>query len=415
MKSLVRKAILLSLPVAFGLIVTGAFRLEARITEKNIRFVEYPGFPGAHSTWRSIGYSTTHEKVFIGVTNHRDKVGLYEFDVIRDKMRLVGFLPELANLRDFQWQGKVHSEIVEGPHGCMYFSTDGGESREEYLMNHPHGYQGGYIFKWDPAKERLTNLGLGLKYDSIKDIALDRIGGLIYGVSYPQVHFLLWDPGNNIFRDLGRVGSDHVPRCIFSDRWGNGYYVDWRQRLVKYERDSGQLLFSRDSIPAFPGTPAGRIITGVPTYAKDSENGVIYLITYGNMVCAFRPQRRGIGSVEALGATYDMETLPPRGYSPNSGFASNGKLYYFIGGHGQYVARDTTLLMEFDPLTREKQIVLRFPIDVVSEVTGCDVKDDRGNLYFAGRRRSLQAENMGESGASRPFMIIFNPTREIAP
>ncbi len=125
MKSLVRKAILLSLPVAFGLIVTGAFRLEARITEKNIRFVEYPGFPGAHSTWRSIGYSTTHEKVFIGVTNHRDKVGLYEFDVIRDKMRLVGFLPELANLRDFQWQGKVHSEIVEGPHGCMYFSTDG--------------------------------------------------------------------------------------------------------------------------------------------------------------------------------------------------------------------------------------------------------------------------------------------------
>ena len=58
--------------------------------------------------------------------------------------------------------------------------------------------------------------------------------------------------------------------------------------------------------------------------------------------------------------------------------------------------------------------MLRFPVNVVSEVTGCDVKDDWGNLYFAGRRESREAENVGESGASRPFMIIFNPGKEIS-
>ena len=112
------------------------------INEKNLRFVDYPDFPDAHSTWGSIGYSSTHGKVFIGVTNHRDREGLYEYDVRTKTMRLCGFIDELGNLRDFQWQGKIHSKIVEGPDGAMYFSTDGGESREEYLMNHPRGMEG---------------------------------------------------------------------------------------------------------------------------------------------------------------------------------------------------------------------------------------------------------------------------------
>jgi len=390
-----------------------AFPLQGQITGKNIRFVEYHGFPEAHSTWKSIGYSSRHGKVFIGVTDHRGKVGLYEYDAAKARMRLCGFLHELANLRTYQWQGKIHSEIIEGPDGCMYFSTDGGESREEYLMNHPHGYNGGYFFKWDPALERLINLGKGLRFDSVKDIAVDRVSGLIYGVSYPQVHFLVYDPRSNDLRDLGRLGSAHVPRTVFSDRWGNGYYVDWRQRLVKYERESGRLLVSADSLPAFDGTTAPVIVTGVPTYAVDRGSGVIYLITYGNMICAFRPQRLGIGPVTALGPTYETPAMPPPGYSPNSAFAQNGKLYYFIGGHGKYVVRDTTLLMEFDPAAKTRRAVLKFPIDVISEVTGADVKDEQGNLYFAGRRRSLTAVEMGESGASRPFMIIFNPERKV--
>ncbi len=33
----------------------------------------------------------------------------------------------------------------------MYFTTDGGESREEYFMNHPDGYSGGFFMKWNPG------------------------------------------------------------------------------------------------------------------------------------------------------------------------------------------------------------------------------------------------------------------------
>jgi len=410
-----RKIVTFAALVLFGWLFGGSSDCLAEITARNIRFLDYPDFPEAHSTWGSIGYSSKHKKVFIGVTNHRDRVGLFEYNTASEKMRLCGFIPQLANLRDYQWQGKVHSQIVEGPDGAMYFTTDGGESREEYLMEHPHGYSGGFFMKWDPESEHLTNLGIGIQYESIKDLAVDQATGRICAVSYPQVHFLVYDPRKNDLRDLGRLGSDHVPRVIFSDWWNNVYYVDWRQRLVKYEPGADQLIFGRESLPVFPGTPGDYVIVGITAYGRDPKAAVIYLVTYGAKMLAFHPAREGIGAIEDLGGIFDGSQRPPWNYyCPNLALGKNGKLYYFIGGHGMYAVQgENIVLMEFDPQTRAKKVVLTFPLSVISEVTGSDVKDDQGNLYFAGRRSDPQAERRGESGASRPFMIILNPGKEI--
>ena len=234
-------------------------------------------------------------------------------------------------------------------------------------------------------------------------------------MSYPQVHFLTYDPSRNILRDLGRLGSDHVPRVMFSDWWGNVYYPDWRQRLVKFELSSERLTFSEESLPFFPGTPGDSIVTGVTAYAVDRDAQVIYLVTYGAKVLAFHPQRDGIGAVEDLGGLFDDPARPAWDYyCPNLSLGSNGRLYYFIGGHGRYAGlEERILLMEFDPATRRKRIALTFPINQIGEVTGSDVRDRDGTLYFAGRREDRSAEARGESGSSRPFMIIFNPERAL--
>ena len=402
-----------------GLLAAGALvccaATSAEIGEKNIRFVQYPEFPEAHSTWGSIGYSSASNRVYVGVTNHRDRVGLFEYDIAAGKMSLCGFVPDLAHLRDYQWQGKVHSQIVEGPDGAMYFTTDGGESREEFLMENPHGYSGGFLFRWDPAARRLTNLGVPMQYESIKDLAIDQQSGKILMVSYPQVRLLLFDPKTNDVRDLGRVGSDHVPRVIFRDWWSNIYYVDWRQRLIKWESGSEKLLFARDNLPEFPGTTGEQVVTGVTAYAVDKPNGVIYLVTYGSKILAFHPQKEGIGRVDDLGGIFDAPGQKPNSYyCPNLALGRNGKLYYFIGGHGMYaVGGQNVGLMEFDPKTKTRRIVSTFPTKVISEVTGSDVRDRQGNLYFAGRKDDRTAARMGESGASRPFMIMFNPEKEL--
>jgi hypothetical protein len=328
-------------------------------------------------------------------------------------MRLVGFLPEMANLRAFQWQGKIHSQMTEGPDGATYFSGDGGEVRHLYLMDHPRGYGGSFLFKWDPGTERLTSLGMALPYESVKDMVVERVSGLVYGTTFPQVHFLVYDPKTNDLHDLGRLGSGHVPRVVFTDRWGNGYYVDWRQRLVKYERETGRLVFARESLPAFPGTPGHSIITGVTAYATDEATGTIYLITFGARIVAFRPTQRGMGAVEDLGGIYDSDKPPYDYYCPNLAYARNGKLYYFIGGHEWYAIPGRLVLMELDPRTRRKRRLLSWPVSEVTEVTGSDVKDEQGNLYFAARRDDAEAEKRGESGASRPFLVVFNPGKAL--
>lgn len=385
------------------------------ITERNITFIEYPDFPEAHSTWNDIGYNAKYNTVYAGVTNHTDKIGLYEYNPSKNDMQLKGFISDLAHLRTFQWQGKIHSKIVAGSDGSMYFATDGGESREEYLMNNPQGYAGGFFMKWDPAKNKLSNLGMGLQYESIKDMDIDPETGKLYAISYPQVHFLVYDPAKNNLRDLGRLGSTHVPRVMFTDRWGNCYYVDWRQRLVKYEKSLDKLVFAKESLPAFPGTPGSKIVTGITAYAKDEQNQVIYFLTYGAKVIAFHPQKNGIGKVEDLGGVADTGKGKPWGpYVPNLNIGNNGKLYYIVGGHGNYVKENRTVLMEFDPATHKSRIILDYSLNVISEATGSDTKDKDGNLYFLGRKYSKKGSNQGEEDSgSAPFLIKFNPEKEV--
>jgi len=394
-------------------VATGA-SAGAPITERNLRFLEYPGFPEAHSSWGSIGYSARHNKVFVGVTDHRERNALYEYDVAAKTLRLLGFVAEMAGLRGFQWQGKIHTYLVEGPDGAMYFGTDGGNSRQDLLLDHPHGYGGGFFFRWDPASERLTNLGMALRYESLKNIAVDGVSGRLYGVTYPQAHLVILDPAKNHLRDLGRLMAFHVPRTLFTDWWGNAYYVDWRQRLVKVEQDTGRLVFAREALPAFPGTPGNFLTTGITAFASDQASGVIYLTTYSSKVLAFRPQRRGIGSVSDLGGVYDGTKAPWDYWCRNLALGRNGKLYYFVGGHDRYTERgDKVLMMEMDPATRTKRLLLTFPLDVLLDVPGRGVRDEEGNIYFAARKRDPGARATGESGSSIPQLMIFNPEREL--
>jgi len=395
---------------------------KKQISEKDIRFIEYPGFPEGSSAWDDIGYNPKDNSVYVGITNHRDKVGLYQYDPMRDSMSLKGFIGDLGYLRHFQWQAKIHTKIIAGKDGSMYFATDGGESREEFLMDHPRGYAGGFFMKWNPAEERLTNLGMGLQYESIKDIDIDPETGKIYAISYPQVHFLIYDPKTNDLRDLGRLGSAHVPRMMTTDQWGNCYYVDWRQRLVKYEKKSDKLLFSEESLPAFPGTPGGYIITGITAFAKDEMKGVIYFITYGAKVIAFHPQEKGIGRFEDLGGVIDDIPGKERWnyYVPNLNVGNNGKLYYIIGGHGMYVKKNRSVLMEFDPETGKSRILFEYAPTELVEATGSNTKDKEGNLYFSGKREidrndKNEKNNLSESGdkPTVPFLIKFNPDKNV--
>lgn len=390
------------------------------IDRENMQFIYYPDFPDGNSTWGDIGYSPKSNSVWVGVTNHRNKIGLYEYKSDSLKITRKGWVADMAFLRPYQWQGKVHTKICTDQNGDIYFGTDGGESREEFIMNNPKGYFGGFLLKYSPGTGTMTNFGMIMPWESIKDIDIDPWSGMLYAITYPQVHFIVFDPSTNKVQDLGRLGSAHVPRVMFTDRWGNAYYVDWRQRLVKYEKSEGKLIFAPESLPAFEGTPGYKIITGITAFAKDTVNNVIYLLTYGAKILAFYPREHGIGKVDDLGSAYD-NTDPLWGpYVPNLNMGNNGKLYYFAGGHGNFIQKDKTLFIEMNPKTGERKILFAFPTSELSEATGSGVKDKDGNLYFAARKMVPKSEVMKPNqhgldegdAVSVPFLVKFNPEKK---
>lgn len=396
------------------------FSLSAQsqqITRDNFAFIAYPGFPEQSSTWDDIGYDATNNVVYIGVTNHKDNQGWYAYDVAKQKMELLGFIRDMTGLREQQWQGKVHTKIVEGPDGNMYFGTDGGESRQEYLMNHPHGYHGGFFMKWDPATGTmriLSKVPADLRYESIKDVCVDKETGIVYGISYPQVHFIKYDPSTNEMRDLGRLGSAHVPRVMFTDKWGNVYYMDWRQRLVKYDKGEDRFFFAKTGIPRFPDQPGQTTVTGITAYAKDEVNNVIYFAVYNGMIAAIHPQKTGMGKIDTLGRLvpekyYDSGIPPWHAYTPDMAVGKNGKVYYFSGSEGRYVQKGKCLFMEYDPETGKKQLIYDFPTSEVAIVSGSNTTDKEGNMYFAAFK------NVKVNGHSKsvPFMIKFNPLHKV--
>ena len=134
---IVLRVILFSICIIINIGVKGQ---ERGVTEKNIRFLDYPGFSGGSSTWGSIGYDPKYNTVYVGVTNHIDSLGLYGYNVSKNNMQLKGFVRDLTNLRSFQWQGKIHSKFIADPDGNMYFSTDGGDYRHLTFMDGSHGY-----------------------------------------------------------------------------------------------------------------------------------------------------------------------------------------------------------------------------------------------------------------------------------
>ena len=64
-------------------------------------------------------------------------------------------------------------------------------------------------------------------------------------------------------------------------------------------------------------------------------------------------------------------------------------------------------MVELDPKSGKRKVLFEYPVHVLSEVTGSDIKDREGNLYFAGRK------SIAGHDASAPFMIKFNPEKEI--
>jgi hypothetical protein len=389
------------------------------VTKANFKFVDYPDMANPNSSWGSICYSTATNKVIIGVTDHVSQVGIFEWDCSKKTMSRRNWVSQGGHLQWFQWQGKIHSQMVENrKDGWVYFGTDGGEGREEYYMDHANGYFGGFFMKYNPATFEIINLGNGRRYESIKEIGIDQVRQRLYGITYPATHFLIKDLATDSLIDKGSLNKAHVGRTLFTDDWGNAYYTDMRGGLIKYEPAADTLLWADDLLARDTAvTSVTAVRSGLRAWTRVPKTNEYFFITTWSRIFKLTAREKGLGKVEDLGhilePTKDIKLKDIVGVNcPNMAFHPNKKLYFIAGGHGNYIKDDSTLVIEVDPALRTKKIIYAVSTDVISEATGSNVVDREGNLYFAARREGA-VKSVGETIRGSAELIIFNPEKEI--
>ena len=223
----------------------------------------------------------THSNGFVyGATSGKTQSYLFFYNRFINKVRPLG---KIGN------DNGVHHTLLEGKDGKIYIGT--GRSIYEYvkltkefpieiegienqlwkdIKAHFEGYEGGHIYLYDPAtgdRVRYTNddsaplvdLGIPVNGNSIYATCMSGDSSIIYGLSYPDANFFIFDIASGKTRNLGDIFTHKVyggperhwrsvPRALYCHpETGHVYTSGDNGFLLRYlpEKDSLELTWMR--------------------------------------------------------------------------------------------------------------------------------------------------------------------------
>jgi hypothetical protein len=201
--------------------------------------IALPPLPGAVAIWGATGQDSRGH-IWLGVATTRIPVPsahLLEHDPMSgtttDRGNVVEELQRLGLLRPGEHQAKIHSKIVQGPDGCLYFASMDEEGENENGSHLPTW--GGHLWRLRLATGRWEHLGATAE-------ALIAVAGgdrFIYALGYFGHVLYQYDTKSGQMRRL-QVGSvdGHISRNFFSDSRGHVYVP----RLRAEPAAAGRLL-----------------------------------------------------------------------------------------------------------------------------------------------------------------------------
>jgi hypothetical protein len=156
---------------------------------------------------------------------------------------------------------------------------------------------------------------------------------LLYALSYPRDHFIVYDLKTRKRRDVGRIGSING-QALFLDRKHRVWTTNDYGHLVRYTPETDRLEISPESLPHNPVYQTGwhSVFYDV---APSPDRSCVYAVTWNPNPYMMRiwPDEGEWPRIENLGpATQGRDlTIPENMFKDHCGgltFAGDGKLYY---------------------------------------------------------------------------------------
>jgi outer membrane protein assembly factor BamB len=222
-------------------------------------------------------------------------------------------------------------------------------------------YPGGHLYRYNPASNRrvkladmdceLEDLGIPVANNSIYALTINPSGDEIYGITYPDGHFFIYNIQAKKFTDLGPIDDEvtfhgperdwrSLPRALICDDDGKVYTSGNNGVLKYYCPKAGKIKSTGLAIPSDDYLAHGFIDYAViDCFAKDC-NGLIYGGSSDGYLFSFDPEKNELIDFGKVRAARRMRCLL---------VAKDGKVYLMAG---ERMVSKPCQLYVFDPDTK---------------------------------------------------------------
>lgn len=353
---------------------------------------DYEGNPW--SQWGQ-GIALDDGRFYSAIGDHLGTDGnsyVYEYDPESNDLKLVGDILSYVDHVPGTWgYGKVHSQMVPGPCGEIYFSTYWGTSRG---LEFEGNYRGDLIFRIDPYDRTLQPLTVPVELHGQASLASDPASGLVYGEAADPVEreeggppgpFFAYDVNEEQTVFVSDIRSEVGYRSILVDREGTAYWSMGGGELQSYDPTSGQSARHEARLP-------GDWLRAVTEPAPD---GTVYGVT--REPDAFFAMTAD-GEISSLGAAL--------GYTASVALAPDGSSFFYMpGAHGNSSEWGSPLI-RVDTTTGEQTVVAELD-DLVMEQLGYLVGGTYSVVVGPDGQRVFLGVNAGQEGESFGEVILL--------
>jgi len=257
-------------------------------------------------------------------------------------------------------------------------------------------FRGSALLAFDTKRDQVLWWDTMIPKEGCRCLLHDEERNLLYSLSYPRDHFIIYDTKKRLRRDVGRIGSINA-QTLFLDHKHRVWTTDDYGHLVRYDPEKDRLERSPFVLPHNPQFQTGwHSVFYDAVVAPDGES--VFAVTW---IAQPRLMRIWLNEgewprVEDLGpATQDRDpTIPMDTFLDHCGglvFASDKQLYYVASRWRDPVYNPMPpdgpdregVVWRLNPATlqREEVAILRHPTSPAQYVSRGAV-DHNGNLFF---------------------------------
>jgi hypothetical protein len=318
-----------------------------------VDFAYFPGQTYAGKPWSAWGESTFADgKYYASIGDHLAPAGtafVYEYDPAKKTFRQLVDVQKLLNLPEGHYApGKIHTQLVMGKDGFLYFATHRGSTQ---VTRDQYHFKGDWIVRVDPkaAKGEVVAHAPVPKH-CIPTGTLDPERLIFYGGTTPgegkeggeTIHFFAYDVQKK--KVLCDVPEGPKRAMIFAKSSGRVYYMNASENaFMRYD-------------PAKGGDPVkipGEL--GLRAASDETKDGIVYTVSTGQggrepMLYAFDTKTEkitelGSALVGGVGYITALKIDPTGRY-----------LYYIPGAHGG-ADKDGSAVVQYDTKTKVKKVI----------------------------------------------------------